>query len=145
MGAFMYRNIVIAYDGSEVAQAALDVAAGLAAAAGASLTLVRSVEAEGVAGIALPVDPDPERIAEARHSLEAAAARVDPEIGPSPWVTSGPAGEAIVSVAKEIGADVIVTGSRGRGRVARTLLGSVSSHLVNEGPCDVLVVRPRGE
>lgn len=144
MGAFMYRNVVIAYDGSEGAEAALDVAAGLAAG-GASLTLVRSVEAEGVAGIALPVDPDPERIAEARHSLEAAAARVDPEIGPSPWVTSGPAGEAIVSVAKEIGADVIVTGSRGRGRVARTLLGSVSSHLVNEGPCDVLVVRPRGE
>lgn len=144
MGACMYRNVVIAYDGSEGAEAALDVAAGLAAG-GASLTLVRSVEAEGVAGIALPVDPDPERIAEARHSLEAAAARVDPEIGPSPWVTSGPAGEAIVSVAKEIGADVIVTGSRGRGRVARTLLGSVSSHLVNEGPCDVLVVRPRGE
>jgi nucleotide-binding universal stress UspA family protein len=144
MGAFMYRNVVIAYDGSEGAEAALDVAAGLAAG-GASLTLVRSVEAEGVAGIALPVDPDPERIAEARHSLEAAATRVDPEIGPSPWVTSGPAGEAIVSVAKEIGADVIVTGSRGRGRIARTLLGSVSSHLVNEGPCDVLVVRPRGD
>jgi nucleotide-binding universal stress UspA family protein len=145
MGAFMYRNVVIAFDGSEGAEAALDVAADLAAAGGASLTLVRSVEAQEVAGVALPVAADPEQIAEARHSLEAAAARVDPELAPSPWVTSGPAGEAIVSVAKEIGADVIVTGSRGRGRVSRALLGSVSSHLVHEAPCDVLVVRPRGD
>lgn len=142
MGAFMYRNIVIAYDGSEVAQAALDVAAGLAAAAGASLTLVRSVDRRGAVG-PLAADPDPDQVAEARHSLEAAAARLDPELEPSPWITAGPAAEAIVSVAKEIRADLIVTGARGRGTVARTLLGSVSSHLAHEGPCDVLVVHRR--
>ncbi len=145
MGAFMYRNVVVAFDGSEGAQAALEVAAGIAEAGGASLTLVRSVEAEGVAGIALAADPDPERIAAARHSLESAAANLDPQLAPSPWVTSGPAGEAVASVAKEIGADVIVTGSRGRGRVSRTLLGSVSSHLVHEAHCDVLVVRLPGD
>ena len=101
MGALMYRNVVIAYDGSDGARAALDVAAGLAAAGGASLTLVRSVEGRGAAVPGLPATPDPDQVAEARHSLQAAAAKLD-----------------------------------------RALLGSVSSHLVNEGPCDVLVVHP---
>ena len=141
----MYRNIVIAYDGSDGARAALDVAAGLAAVGGASLTLVRSVEGRGTAVPGLPATPDSDQVAEARHSLQAAATKLDPELGASPWVMAGPAGEAVLSVAKEIGADLIVTGSRGRGTVARTLLGSVSSHLVNEGPCDVLVVHPRGD
>jgi nucleotide-binding universal stress UspA family protein len=139
----MYRNVVIAYDGSDGARAALGVAAELAAAGGASLTLVRSVEGRGAAVPGLPSSPDPDQVAETRHSLQAAAAKLDPQLGASPWVASGPAGEAIVIVAKEIGADLIVTGSRGRGTVVRALLGSVSSHLVNEAPCDVLVVHPR--
>ena len=140
----MYRNIVVAYDGSDGARAALDVAAGLAAAGGASLTLVRSVEGRGAVP-GLPATPDSDQVAKARHSLQAAVAELDPELGASPWVMAGPAGAAVLIVAKEIGADLIVTGSRGRGTVARTLLGSVSSHLVNEGPCDVLVVHPRGD
>jgi Universal stress protein UspA and related nucleotide-binding proteins len=141
MGALVYRNIVIAYDGSDAAQAALDVAAGLAASSGGSLTLVQSVEGRGTVG-PIGADPDPDQVAEARHALKAAAAKY-PELEPSPWVASGPAGEAVVTVAKEIGADLIVTGSRGRGTVARALLGSVSSHLAHEGSCDVLVVHPR--
>lgn len=142
MGAIMYHNIVIAYDGSDVAQAALDVAAGLAASSGGSLTLVQSVESRGAVG-PLATDPDPDQVAEARHALKAAVAKLDPHLEASPWIAAGPAADAILSVAKEIRADLIVTGSRGRGTVARALLGSVSSHLAHEGPCDVLVVHPR--
>ena len=110
----MYRNIVVAYDGSDGARAALDVAAGLAAAGGASLTLVRSVEGRGAVP-GLPATPDSDQVAKARHSLQAAVAELDPELGASPWVMAGPAGAAVLIVAKEIGADLIVTGSRGLG------------------------------
>ena len=140
----MYRNIVTAYDGSEGAKAALEVAARLAARDGASLTLVNSVA--GPAGIDPPISskPNPEQVAEGRHVVERAIEDLDPKLGASPWIASGPAGEAILAIAEEIGADLIVTGSRGRGRLARAVLGSVSSHLVHNAGCDVLVVHPRG-
>lgn len=54
---------------------------------------------------------------------------------------SGEAGPAICRLAEEIGADVIVVGSRGRGAIKRALLGSVSAHVTNNAPCPVVVVR----
>ena len=48
-------------------------------------------------------------------------------------------GEAIVQVAKEWDAMLIVMGSRGLGTLARTFLGSVSSFVVHHAPCGVLV------
>lgn len=138
----MHRNIIAAFDRSEGARAALAGASELADAAGGSLTLVHSVA--GPAGVDLPGSRvDPAKIAEARHMLEAAIAELDPELGASPWIAGGPPGEAILAVAEEIGADLIVTGSRGRGRLSRAVLGSVSTHLVQNAGCDVLVVHPR--
>jgi nucleotide-binding universal stress UspA family protein len=138
----MHRNIIAAYDQSQGARAALEAATELAAAGGGSLTLVHST---GPVGMDPPLSrrPDPEQVAEARHLVERAIADLDPELGASPWIASGPAGEAILAVAEEIGADLIVTGSRGRGRLARAVLGSVSTHLVQNAGCDVLVVHPR--
>ncbi len=46
-------------------------------------------------------------------------------------------------MAEEIGADVIVVGSHGRGAIERLLLGSVSEQVVRHAPCPVLVVRPK--
>ncbi|MGB3634389.1 MAG: universal stress protein [Rubrobacteraceae bacterium] len=49
--------------------------------------------------------------------------------------------EAIVQLAEEIGAGLIVMGSRGLGSVRRALLGSVSDSVVHHAHCPVLVVR----
>jgi nucleotide-binding universal stress UspA family protein len=139
----MHQNIVAAYDGSEGAQTALDVASDLAAAGGGALTVVHSVTRP--VGIDAPLSrrPDPGQVAEGRHLVERAIADLDPELGASPWIVGGPAGGAILAVAGEIGADLIVTGSRGRGRLEGAVLGSVSTHLVQNAGCDVLVVHPR--
>jgi nucleotide-binding universal stress UspA family protein len=50
--------------------------------------------------------------------------------------------EAIVHLAEEIGADLIVIGSRGFGGLKRALLGNVADSVVRHAHCPVLVVRP---
>ena len=49
----------------------------------------------------------------------------------------------IVALAEELGADLIVMGSRGLGGVRRALMGSVSDSVVRHAHCPVLVVRPK--
>ena len=50
-------------------------------------------------------------------------------------------GEAIVALAKEHRASLIVTGTRGLGSVRRTILGSVSDFVLHHAHCPVLVCR----
>jgi nucleotide-binding universal stress UspA family protein len=53
--------------------------------------------------------------------------------------------DQIVQVAEEIGAGLIVMGSRGLGGIRRALMGSVSDSVVRHAHCPVLVVRPESE
>ena len=50
--------------------------------------------------------------------------------------------EAIVHLAEEIDADLIVMGSRGFGGLRRALLGNIADSVVRHAHCPVLVVRP---
>lgn len=56
-------------------------------------------------------------------------------------VWEGDPGEAIVDAATAEHADLIVLGTHGRRGVERSLLGSVSDHVVRHAPCPVVVVR----
>ena len=53
--------------------------------------------------------------------------------------------EEIVVLGEEIGAGLIVTGSRGLGGMRRALMGSASDSIVRHAHCPVLVVRPEKE
>ncbi len=139
----MYTNVVVAYEGSEGARAALARAAEIAERDGASLTLVEAVA--GKVPSPAPGGPPlakPEKRAMARAQLNQAIEQVNPDLLAAGWVIGGPPGPGIVTVADDIGADLIVTGSRARGRIARTVLGSVSTAILHHAPCDVLVVHP---
>ena len=57
------------------------------------------------------------------------------------YLREGQAVEAIVEQAEEIGAGLIVVGSRGMGRLGRLVMGSVSTGLAHRSPCPVLIVR----
>ena len=57
----------------------------------------------------------------------------------------GRADDEIASLAEEMGAGLIVTGSRGQGSIKRALMGSVSSSVVHHAHCPVMVVRPQKE
>lgn len=55
--------------------------------------------------------------------------------------TSQNAGEAICTAAKLKEADFLVVGSRGQGKVASFLLGSVSKYCVENAPCNVIIAK----
>ena len=49
--------------------------------------------------------------------------------------------DEIIKFAERRQSDLVISGARGRGAIARFLLGSVSTRLVQHSPCSVLVVR----
>jgi nucleotide-binding universal stress UspA family protein len=56
----------------------------------------------------------------------------------------GKPAEEILSLAQEVGADLIYVGSHGKRGLERLLLGSVSERIVREARCAVIVARPKG-
>ena len=58
---------------------------------------------------------------------------------------SGKPGEVICNIAAEESAVMIITGTRGMGKMRRTILGSVSDYLVNHAICPVMVCRDPAE
>ncbi|MEO8245807.1 MAG: universal stress protein [Chloroflexota bacterium] len=77
---------------------------------------------------------------DAAEPLRAAGAAV------SVIVRAGRPADVLMDVAKEVAADLLVVGNRGRGPARSALLGSVSADLVDHAPCPVLVARgPRVE
>ena len=58
-------------------------------------------------------------------------------------VRIGHAAEEILDLAREVGADLIIVGSKGLTGVGRLVLGSVAEHVVREAGCTVEVARPK--
>ena len=144
--------MLIGTDGSSEAIAAAQRALSLLAPAAVTLATVMEEPAAATAGFesgfAGGMVP-PERVEadwiatedDARAVLERTASAL-PQAGPIEQVVRiGAAGHELCRLAGEIGADVVVVGSRGRGAIRRALLGSVSSHVVHNAPCAVMVIR----
>ncbi len=134
------KNIVVGFDGSEAAKRALTRAAELAN--GATVTVVSAVAIHvptGRGGMAA-VDPE-ERTERERELTEAAALLREKGITPREVEGHGDPGDVIIEEARELGADLIVVGTRGLNAAERLVLGSVSTKVVHHAPCDVLVVR----
>lgn len=63
------------------------------------------------------------------------------QVGGKVKSVGGNAGEVIVKVAKDENATLIVTGTRGMGKIRRTFLGSISDYVIHHSPVPVLVCR----
>jgi nucleotide-binding universal stress UspA family protein len=146
-------KILLATDGSRDADLALSTAVDLASATGSELHVIT----------AAPGNPDPayrtgeaslryetyeeavEAVRrEAQEVLDAQARKIE-EAGGTIAGAHLRMGErrdqAIVHLADEVGAGLIVMGSRGLGGVRRALMGSVSDYVVRNAHCPVMVVR----
>ena len=60
-----------------------------------------------------------------------------------PSMAEGQPSVAICELAQEIGADLIIMGSRSRPGVRHLFLGSVAEKVLRSAPCPVLIVHPR--
>jgi nucleotide-binding universal stress UspA family protein len=139
------KNILVATDGSESAADAVDAAIELAQQMGAKLQVlaVRPPLLHGRAGSG-PAMTEIEELHGSEHIADAAVQRARAAgVESAPHVNHGPVAECIVQVATEVGAELLVVGSRGMGAVHGALVGSVSHALVSRSPIPVMIVRHR--
>jgi nucleotide-binding universal stress UspA family protein len=131
-------TLVVGYDGSEGSRRALQ--------------RVRELAIDYQALVIVAVAPD---IRSAGLGADLAGSRLNPErlLGEARELLDGRHGAAIetraavgdpavvlTDVAREVGAQLLIVGRRGGDFVTRTLLGSVAQRVVQDAPCDVLVV-----
>lgn len=140
----MFKELLLAVDGSEHALNAARVAASLASAMNSkTLRIVVAYE---------PVPPylgEPNmqsainaRLNESQEILQRAVAVVEKTSAEvHTEFIEGNAAEAIIEVAKTRKTELIIMGSRGLGRLAGLMLGSTSQKVVSHAPCPVLIVR----
>jgi nucleotide-binding universal stress UspA family protein len=142
-------KILVATDGSEEATLATRIAADLAARTGSELHVThvgRVLTHGGPVGLnvgALPAGSQELLDREAKELLEAQLERMR-DAGESvveAHLMSGRADEEIIFLAEQVGADLVVVGSRGLGGLRRALMGSVSDSVVRHAHCPVLLVR----
>lgn len=136
----MPHTILVGVDGSDSSRRAAEAAAELAASTGATLHVMmasderqRNPEGEYLGDVR--IQSDAEAIAtEIAESLSGITAKVHAGLA------HGKPGEALVTMAKDIGADLIVVGNRRVQGIGR-ILGSVASDVAQHAPCDVYVVK----
>jgi nucleotide-binding universal stress UspA family protein len=140
------RQIMVATDGSDDADRAVDFAAELAKAVDGGLLIVHigdGVSDKDLAQLARAEKDIGDALeSRAQQILRNARERAQRLGAPRVHLQSGwgDAAEAIIEAAQRERADVVVVGRRGRGRLAGLLLGSVSQKLVSLAPCVVIVV-----
>ena len=145
----MFSSIVVGTDGSETAGKAVLQATELARQVGASVSLVSAYEP--VSGNRLreekrEVPKDLEWMVNPREDVEAtlkeAAEQVEEAgVKVGSYAREGDAADAILDVAEETNADLIVVGNKGMTGTKRFLLGSVPNKVSHHAPCSVLIIR----
>jgi nucleotide-binding universal stress UspA family protein len=141
----MYTSIVVGTDGSPTADIALGKGIELARLTGATLHVVSAYEPAparvtgGAPSAEFSVQPD----FKADAVLQRALSRLGgDDIEVQQHAPKGSAADALLAIAEEQGADLIVIGSVGM-QGARRVLGSVPNKISHQAPCDVLIVQTR--
>ena len=142
-------KILLATDGSREAKLAATTAADLAKGTGSELHVLYVGEAVNPyveeVGLAGAEAGDFERQARDLLDAEAEGVRAAGGAVEQAHLSRGKVDHAVVTLAEEIGAGLIVLGSRGHGGIRRALMGSVSDAVVRHAHCPVLVVRELSE
>ncbi|MGB7587695.1 MAG: universal stress protein [Solirubrobacterales bacterium] len=145
----MFTRIVVGTDGSDTAGEAVRQAAELAKLSNATLSIVsayepvpkRRIEGEQLdapADVQHEIGPreDVNRVLDSAATI---AKQEQVEVQTHP-VEGNPA-DAILNVAEQVGADLIVVGNKGMAGARRFLLGSVPNNVSHHASCSVIIVR----
>jgi len=138
-GAAGPKRILVPLDLLPAGEAKLPVAEEQARAFGASLILLHILPERAASYEGSPTLEE----SRARAYLDAIALRLRSDgIVAEPLVRFGPVAAAVVEVAREHGADLIIIGSNVRGGLSRLFPGAIADEIVHNAPCPVLLVRP---
>ena len=131
------RSIVVGFDGSDHAQAALRWAI-QAAPPSVTVSALMAIDVIPWLKPELVVERHPEYVESAEQRIRAAADAVDPDGRAERTVVLHGPRQALADVMSD--ADLVVLGPRGLGGVGRAVLGSVTTWMLHECPCPVAVV-----
>jgi nucleotide-binding universal stress UspA family protein len=145
----MFGRIVVGTDGSETAAEAVRQAVELAKLSGARLDLVSAFEPIPQQRLKEEVQEVPGDVAhgigpreDVNVALESAAGTAQQQgIEAQTHPREGDPADAILDVAEETNADLIVVGNKGMTGAKRFLLGSVPNKVSHHAPCGVMIVR----
>lgn len=145
----MFRSIVVGTDGSDTATQAVRQAVDLAKAVGATLELVSAYEPVPAQRLQQERREAPEDLQWAINpredvdaTLEAAAGLArEAGISVNTYARQGDPADAILDVAEEQEADLVIVGNKGMTGAKRFLLGSVPNKVSHHAPCSVLIIR----
>jgi nucleotide-binding universal stress UspA family protein len=145
----MFGSIVVGTDGSETAKEAVRQATEMARGLGADLHLVSAFEpvsnqrlreerGDAPSDVQWSINPREDveaTLSEAAEAIEGAGVSVET------YAREGDPADAILDVAEERGADLIVVGNKGMTGAKRFLLGSVPNKVSHHAPCSVMIIR----
>ncbi len=145
----MFKSIVVGTDGSDTANQAVRQAVDLARVVGAKIELVSAYEPVPSQRLSEERRQAPEDLQWAinpREDVDAtldAAAAIAREAGVpvDVYPRQGDPADAILDIAEEREADLIVVGNKGMTGAKRFLLGSVPNKVSHHAPCSVLIIR----
>jgi nucleotide-binding universal stress UspA family protein len=146
----MFHNLLICYDGSVHADRALDEAIDLTAAGGGRLTILTAIPrppywAASPATIAAVEPLAGELAREAEETLRHAVDRVPEDIPVTSILSPKPIRDALLERLQGGEHDLLVMGSRGRGALTASFLGSVSHFALNHATVPVLIIHTEDE
>lgn len=146
----MFKKIVVAVDGSDCSMGAVRMACEMAQASGGEITIVHAPQAETSAMVVGAVSGYHEILTAPTHDELLAAGQSVLDQATAEAKKAGCTAKTdmhvgdpvrqVLKVAKEEGADLIVTGRRGLGSVASLFLGSTSQRIQHHAACACLTV-----
>jgi nucleotide-binding universal stress UspA family protein len=139
-------KLLVATDFSENSARALEIAIDFAKKFGATVDLVHAFDIPIPAVYPYEVPIPDSLITDSRRAankkLEAEKEKVEAAgLEVQTHLSEVPAASAVVRVAEEVGADLLVLGTRGNTGLKHIVLGSVAERTVRHAPCSVLVVK----
>jgi nucleotide-binding universal stress UspA family protein len=145
----LFGSIVVGTDGSETATEAVRQATELAKAVGATIHLVSAYEPVGNQRLREEQQQVPEDMSwmvNQREDVDATLKEAAEGIGEAgvpvdTYARQGDPADAILDVAEEKDADLIVVGNKGMTGAKRFLLGSVPNKVSHHAPCSVMIIR----
>jgi nucleotide-binding universal stress UspA family protein len=145
----MFASIVVGTDGSETADEAVKQAMELANAVGAKVHLVSAFEPVGGQRLReerQQIPEDMQWMVNPREDVDNTLAKAEEQlkeagVDVAVFARQGDPADAILDVAEEQDADLIVVGNKGMTGAKRFLLGSVPNKVSHHAPCSVMIIR----